>query len=61
MPITKSNHLEPVPGDLKLWRYMSFAKFMNLLITDSLHFHVASGFDDDEEVEETLAAYQAAL
>jgi hypothetical protein len=28
---------------------MSFAKFMNMLMLDQMHFHVASGFNDDFE------------
>jgi hypothetical protein len=49
MPYTESDHIETVPPEAKLWRYMSFAKFMNMLMLDQLHFHVASGFNDDFE------------
>lgn len=49
MPYTESDHIENVPPEYKLWRYMSFAKFMNMLTLDHLHFHVASGFNDDFE------------
>jgi hypothetical protein len=49
MPYKDSNYIERVSGSKTLWRYMSFAKFMNLLMTDDLHFHNAAGFTDDFE------------
>lgn len=49
MPFTRTDHICTVPTDWKLWRYMSFAKFMNMLMLDQMHFHVASGFNDDFE------------
>jgi hypothetical protein len=48
MPYKDSSYIDNV-GDLKLWRYMSFTKFMNLIMTDTLHFHNAEGFTDNFE------------
>ena len=49
MPYVDSDHIDEVCEDWKLWRYMSFAKFMNLLMTDNLHFHEAADFTDNFE------------
>ena len=46
MPRVDSHYLEDLSDDNRIYRYMSFAQFINLLQTDSLHFHQASDFGD---------------
>lgn len=49
MAVVKSQHIVTPDDDAVLWRYMDFPQFMNLLYTETLHFHRASDFGDDFE------------
>jgi hypothetical protein len=40
---------KPRNGDQKIWRYMDFTKFIDLLISDSLYFSRSDKFSDSFE------------
>lgn len=39
----------PTKRDIKIWRYMDMAKFISMLVTESLWFSSAAKFDDPFE------------
>ena len=41
--------LDDLPGETVLWRYMSLAKYMSLLETNSLFFSSIAKLDDEFE------------
>ena len=54
---------QPV-NNATLWRYMSFEKFANILVTESLFFTRADGYDDKFEgyvPESTKLSYESAI
>lgn len=46
MGYVDSRYLESLDDDAVIYRYMDFAKFVNLLQTRKLHFHQAADFED---------------
>ena len=46
MPRVDSDYLGRLSSDKTIYRYMDFAKFVNLLQTEELHFHQAADFED---------------
>lgn len=46
MSYVKSSYIEEINDDEVIYRYMDFAKFVNLLQTKKIHFHKASDFGD---------------
>lgn len=38
--------IEPLNGDITIWRYMDLASFMSIIIQKKLMFRRASGFKD---------------